>query len=248
MNSEPMTHAQVRRISQIVRLPRLAVLFLLAMCVAPAARAAGEEAAAPGRGWYTASQAQRGEAIFTKNCLVCHGSAAALKDVKWPVGFKVGNMPPMRMDEGFRRLDIKKYPSVYYLFGRIRDSMPAWGANTVSLQEKADIVAYFLKLNEYPVGPVELTPDVPRMKTMWFVERDFVPLFNGVDFTGWKFVIGPNCRPAPLGCGKTEPAPTFRVEHGEFMTDGKIDGYAYTEKKYRDFTLRFDYRLDLQPD
>jgi hypothetical protein len=105
-----------------------------------------------------------------------------------------------------------------------------------------------LELNGYSPGARELTPDVPRMKTMWLVERGFEPLFNGHDFSGWKFAIGPNCRLAPAGCAKSNPGTTFRVEQGEFVTDGKIHGYAYTEKKYRDFTLRLQFRWVTPPD
>ena len=128
----------------------------------------------------------------------------SLKGIEWGVGLEAGQPMPLRLD--LRRLSRKKYPSVFYVFQRVRDSMPAWGADTVGLQDKLDIIAYLLKLNNYQPGPRELTSDVTRMKAMWLVEPGFTPLFNGVDMTGWKFNIGPNCRPQPVGCGKASPA------------------------------------------
>ena len=217
------------------------VLCALAMCAAAGAAAPGSDEGEQAYAYYTAAQAQRGEALFNQHCLLCHGGPA-LDGVTWPTGYRVADQPPRKLGNGFRQLNRDKYPSVYYLFGRIRDSMPAWGAETVSLQDKASIVAYLLNVNGYPAGPRELTPDIPRMKTMWLTEPGFTSLFNGLDFTGWKFNIGLNCKPAPLGCGKTEPGKTFRVEQGAIVVDGKRYGYAYTEKAYRDFTLRLQVR------
>ena len=97
-------------------------------------------------------------------------------------------------------------------------------------------------VNGYPAGPRELTPDVPKMMTMWLTEPGYTSLFNGVDFTGWKFLMGLNCKPAPAGCAKTDPGKTFRVEQSEFVVDGKVYGYTYTDKSYRDFTLRFQVK------
>ncbi len=62
-------------------------------------------------------------------------------------------------------------------------------------------------------------------------EEGFTPLFNGKDFTGIKFFLN----------GK-DPAKTFKVKDEILCCTGKPSGYWYTEKKYKDFTLRFDYR------
>jgi hypothetical protein len=76
------------------------------------------------------------------------------------------------------------------------------------------------------------------------LEPGFQPLFNGKDFSGFKFLIGSNCTPKPAGCGKTEPAPTFRIEKDTIVCTGKPYGYMYTEKTYLDFTLRLEYRFE----
>jgi hypothetical protein len=64
-------------------------------------------------------------------------------------------------------------------------------------------------------------------------EAGFEKIFNGTDFSGIKFFLGE---------GKTEPGETFKVAEGAIVCSGRPNGYWYTEKKYKDFTLRFDYR------
>ncbi len=74
-------------------------------------------------------------------------------------------------------------------------------------------------------------------------EEGFEPVFNGMDWTGIKFF---------LGAKTNEETKTFSIVDGTIVCTGKPNGYWYTEKKYRDCTLRFDYRFarpaDLQDD
>jgi hypothetical protein len=134
--------------------------------------------------------------------------------------------------------------------------MPAFGADMIGLDTKADIVAYILQTNGLPAGPNELTTDVALMKKMRIPgaqpkisdETGFEPLFNGNDFTGWSFMLGPNCRSAPEGCGRNTPSGVYRVEAGKVICTGKIQGYMYTQKRYLNFSLRFDYRFQPPPD
>lgn len=55
-------------------------------------------------------------------------------------------------------------------------------------------------------------------------EENFVPIFNGVDFTGWK----------------TSGTEGYRVEEGKIIAH---KGNLVTEKHYSDFILRFEFRL-----
>jgi hypothetical protein len=64
-------------------------------------------------------------------------------------------------------------------------------------------------------------------------EKGFEKLFNGTDFTGWKFFLGKD---------KTEAGETFKVKDGIVWVSGKPNGYMYTEKTYTNYTLRFEYR------
>jgi hypothetical protein len=61
------------------------------------------------------------------------------------------------------------------------------------------------------------------------MEVGFVPLFNGKDFTGIKQV------------GVKED--TFRVEDGMIVCTGKPNGYWYTDKSYKNYILRLEWRF-----
>lgn len=45
-----------------------------------------------------------------------------------------------------------------------------------------------------------------------------------------------------------DTARIFFVQNGELVTTGKVQGCWYTQKKYLNFTLRFDYRHICPPD
>jgi hypothetical protein len=59
-----------------------------------------------------------------------------------------------------------------------------------------------------------------------------IDLFNGKDFTGWKFVMRTN-----------EPANTWAVTDGVIHCTGQPYGYARTEKAYRDYRLTVEWRF-----
>jgi mono/diheme cytochrome c family protein len=207
-----------------------------------------------GEGFYTVGQAERGRAEFNRWCTPCHLAEPGQTTMsKTGRGFWLGSQHLM-LQLGGRYAH--KYPSTYHLYRRVRDTMPSFNADAIGNATKVDIVAYLLQQNGYPPGPDELTVDVTRMKTMKLAgvssEAGFEPLFNGKDFTGIGILLGPNCRPQPQGCGRTTPDGIFSVQNGELVTTGKIQGYWYTEKKYLNFTLRFEFRfprpVDLDPD
>lgn len=60
-------------------------------------------------------------------------------------------------------------------------------------------------------------------------DDDFVKIFNGKDLTGLKI------EPA-------KAADTFKVEDGILKVSGKPNGYFHTEKSYKNFVLRFEWR------
>jgi mono/diheme cytochrome c family protein len=208
----------------------------LGLAKVPGGTTALAAAEAGGDGYYTKAQAVRGKTLYNRECRLCHTDLAGRTQMELGPGFV------QRVIEGTRA-----YPSVYYLFAKVRESMPGWGADRVSNEAKADIIAYLLEVSGYPAGPRELKPDVTAMKGMWLNERGFESLFNGRDFTGLRFLFGPRCRPHPDGCGSTEPT-TFSIRDNELVTTGKIQGYIYTEKKYLNFTLRADQRFVLPAD
>jgi mono/diheme cytochrome c family protein len=205
---------------------------------------------------YTDEQAARGMMLFRRNCMFCHSTNSEnAKSAAEPLrGFFVG---PNRNVSSLGGRYVRKYPSVYHLFERIRDNMPAWDIESITPAQKVDIVAYLLKENEFPSGLLELPLDVAAMKRMRLAappppreEPGFAPIFNGRDFTNLKFLIGFNCT-LPPGCGRTDPT-VFSVANGAILAHGRQHGYMFTEKRYLNFDLRFDYRtvapLDRDPD
>src|SRR5260370_32786329 len=62
-------------------------------------------------------------------------------------------------------------------------------------------------------------------------DKGFVDLFNGKDRTGWKTNI----------FGK-EDGKTFTVKDDYILVSGKPNGYFYTDKSYKNYVLKFDWR------
>lgn len=211
------------------------------------ARAASVAAGASPDGFYTEEQARRGRALFLGNCAHCHTADRnpAAADLKTPRGVALG---------GERRLwplaseaNPQRWGRVSTLFLKASKAMPADAPRPLPLQESADIVAYLLQANGLPAGRTPLTPDLGLMRNMTLDEPRFERLFNGRDFSGIKFVIGCFGWPRdPAGCaeGDTPPGQTFVVEDGTIHTTGLPQGYWYADRKFLDFTLRFEFRFE----
>ena len=106
-------------------------------------------------GVYTGEQADRGKALYAKECASCHGTeltggeeAPALTGgaftANWN-GLKVGD-----------------------LFERIRVSMPEGRAGTLSRQTNADILSFLLASNGFPAGKSELPTATEVLKMVKF--------------------------------------------------------------------------------
>ncbi|MBM3779817.1 MAG: DUF1080 domain-containing protein [Acidimicrobiia bacterium] len=200
-------------------------------------------------GYYTIDQAARGKFHFNRYCAYCHSATPGpmSEDAKQSNrGFVVGSgrsISPLGGNylRGKRYAGRVMYPSVYYIYNRV-ESMPANDVDSIGPAIRTDIVAYLLEANGFPPGPRELPTSPERMKAMPLDEPGFSPLFNGRDFTGMEFFLGPNCVPqAEGGCGKADPDPIYSVVDGVLVCNGRAHGYWYTAEKYLNFTLRFDY-------
>jgi len=92
-------------------------------------------------GVYTDAQAARGEARYRTSCAGCH-------------------------DEGPRRAEafMRDWSGsdVGSLLTRIRTSMPPGAAGSLTEAEYLDIVAFMLRVNDFPAGPDELTAERAR--------------------------------------------------------------------------------------
>ncbi len=103
-------------------------------------------------GVYTAAQAARGKEHYTARCASCHGSMASVTP----------DMAPLLNDHVF--LATWKDLSVGDLFERIRNTMPQNEAGTLSPAHTAEIVAYILSGNRFPVGDAPLAEDADALK------------------------------------------------------------------------------------
>jgi hypothetical protein len=85
-----------------------------------------------------------------------------------------------------------------------------------------------LSLRLLAIGVVIVGLSLPATAEEKKADDGFKPLFNGKDMTGWKtFGVKDD---------------TFKVVDGVIHCNGKPNGYFYTEKPYKNYTIRYDWR------
>ena len=89
-------------------------------------------------GVYTAAQADRGQAVFRSKCASCHA--------------------PNRFTDDLFYTSFAGKP-LWEMFDVISDSMPEDNPGSLKKEEYADVIAYLLKLNNFPTGPSDLPID-----------------------------------------------------------------------------------------
>ena len=104
-------------------------------------------------GIYTKEQAERGKSLYASGCAECHGA-----------GMEGDDMSPALVGSDF--LWNWNGLSVGDLFERLRISMPEGNPNSMTVQEKADVLAYMLEINQYPTGKDELPPRASELNTI----------------------------------------------------------------------------------
>ncbi len=202
--------------------------------------------------YYTEAQAARGKRHWDRQCAACHAAEPDLEKAKAEgAGFLIAKVrTPSNL--GGRYIADKKnngrriFTSVYFLY-REMEAMPAV-TTSITPQIRTDILAYLLKQNGFPAGKADLLFDLAAMKLMPLDDPDFVRLFNGRTFEGWKFLVGLSCAPPPDGCGRTTPGTAFTIRNGVIQGSGREHGFMYTTGKYKDFTLRLDYLAEKPAD
>jgi mono/diheme cytochrome c family protein len=102
-------------------------------------------------GVFTEEQAKRGEEEYLKNCAECHQAEMAGD----------GFAPALA---GSDFMNAWNGLTVGDLYDRIRISMPPGKENSVSSQQKIDIVAHILRFNKFPAGTTELAPQLETAK------------------------------------------------------------------------------------
>jgi mono/diheme cytochrome c family protein len=109
-------------------------------------------------GVYTEEQAQRGEALYEKQCSACHGDKLAGRESAPPLtgGAFNANWNGLTLGD---------------LFERIRKTMPQTSPGKLSRQQNADILAYLLSFNKFPAGKTELYHQAEMLKEIRFVSE-----------------------------------------------------------------------------
>lgn len=106
-------------------------------------------------GVFTETQADRGQALYDRQCFDCHGDdlegdaehpalAAGAFVYKWN-GLTLGD-----------------------LFERIHRDMPIDRRGTLTRQQAVDLVAFLLSFNKFPAGDKELPPDLAALRQIRF--------------------------------------------------------------------------------
>ena len=111
----------------------IALVLLLAIAVA-----AAQEKKSVKAGVYTASQAERGQAMFRSKCASCHA--------------------PNRFTDDLFYTSFAGKP-LWEMFDVISDTMPEDNPGSLKKEEYADVIAYLLKLNNFPPGETDLPID-----------------------------------------------------------------------------------------
>ena len=93
-------------------------------------------------GVYTAAQAERGKKLFGEKCSGCH--------------------EPSRFS-GDSFLEAWNDKPLKEIWDIASGTMPEDNPGSLKQQEYADIISYFLSLNEYPTGDAELQPGAAPM-------------------------------------------------------------------------------------
>lgn len=129
----------------MMRAAVLAALWPVLCAAAAHAQSPAERTAADGV--YTAAQATQGEAAFSSICGNCHGTA----EFSGP---------------GFRRVWSGR--AVYDFFDQLRNTMPLDNPGGLSRDQYTDVIAYLLKLNDFPAGATALPSTDAELKQVRF--------------------------------------------------------------------------------
>lgn len=109
-------------------------------------------------GVYTEAQAVRGEQVYQDECAFCHlddlqgdAFASPLIDAAFTARWDGGHVGD--------------------LMTVIQVTMPADRPNTMTTEAVADVIAYLLKMNDYPPGDTELEPDAAALEGIVFTSQ-----------------------------------------------------------------------------
>ena len=102
-------------------------------------------------GVYSDAQSTRGQDLSKASCVTCHGENLAGSD-----------LAPGLQGDDFKAAWSGR--TAAELFEKIQTTMPADRVGTLKPPQSADLVAFILKLNEYPAGSSELASEMPALQ------------------------------------------------------------------------------------
>ena len=110
-----------------------------------AAQGAGPARRTVWSGVYTEEQAARGKAVYEASCASCHGP-------------ELGGLDgPALAGNDFLRNWLED--DLNSLYDKVHRRMPGDAPGSLSERESVDVVSYLLRMNDFPAGAQELTPD-----------------------------------------------------------------------------------------
>ena len=128
---------------------------LLAAGVAICGMLFAQAAASTKDGVYTTAQAEQGHAIYTAQCAMCHGDKLQ----------GAGQNPALA---GNSFLQNWQGQTLNDLSTQIQSTMPATKPGSLKPEEVAQLIAYILSENKYPVGANEVPHTADALKAIHF--------------------------------------------------------------------------------
>ncbi len=104
-------------------------------------------------GVYSASQAERGDALYVEQCALCHGTA-----------LEGSGRTPALSGEEFTGYWTGR--TLADLFDKIHATMPAHDRGRLTREQTADVLAFILSSNKFPSGEAELPAGEASLKTI----------------------------------------------------------------------------------
>jgi mono/diheme cytochrome c family protein len=124
------------------------------LIILSAAALTAEQSASVWDGVYVPDQAERGKAVYSEQCAMCHGDALE------------GRSGPALTGGGFK--ENWNGLSGDDLFEYIKTSMPRGQVGRLSRDQTALMVAYLLMSNGFPAGKKELPTDAKTLQSISF--------------------------------------------------------------------------------
>jgi mono/diheme cytochrome c family protein len=152
--------------SRIMATKSAAALLLVAAFSLPLRSLHAQDAPSESRsvwdGVYTEEQAKRGEAIYQKECGVCHGAQLTGGESAPPLtgGAFLSNWNGLTLGD---------------LFDRIRKTMPLTSPGKLTRQQNAEVLAFMLSANKFPSGKTELYRQSEMLKEIRFESEKPAP-------------------------------------------------------------------------